>query len=136
MYPLNRATSQVVAMPMARLEARKGATVAVLMGVCCLSACDPDPVSPEELTVEDVIETLFLGTGRANAEGGCPEDPGGPHIGDYGNSGCLPAPYGSPIWVISTRLFSNDVRRKVVFGFPGFSMARMFTTLMEHNWIS
>ena len=39
--------------------------------------------------LRDYIEALFLGTGRANAEGGgCPEDPGGPPGGSSPLTNC------------------------------------------------
>lgn len=53
-------------------------TVMIMLAII-LPQCSNQPIGPQEVTLEDVIETLFLGTGRASAGGGCIEDIGGGH---------------------------------------------------------
>ncbi|MGH1363765.1 MAG: hypothetical protein ACRBF0_09420 [Calditrichia bacterium] len=54
--------------------------LSILLLSILLPQCDStEPIGPEDVTIEDVIETLFLGTGRASAGGGCIEDIGGGH---------------------------------------------------------
>ncbi len=54
-------------------------TVMIILAIILPGCNSNQPIGPDEVTVEDVIEALFLGTGRAGAGGGCIEDIGGGH---------------------------------------------------------